>query len=151
MKSQPTTSAMPPVTDPPDAAWHALSIEDVLSRLGASRQGLDAARAAERLTRFGPNAMVRGRRESWLEEFAESFTEPLQLLLILVAVLSFVFGERGGAIAILGVILLSAAVETTRDASRAGHRGAGRAVSPARTGLAGRRRRDGAGCRGGAG
>lgn len=115
MKSQPTTSAMPPVTDRPDAAWHALSVEHVLGRLDASRQGLDAERAAERLTRFGPNAMVRGRRESWLEEFAESFTEPLQLLLILVAVLSFAFGERGDAFAILGVILLSAAVETTSE------------------------------------
>ncbi|MGW6195546.1 cation-translocating P-type ATPase [Kribbella sp. NPDC055110] len=98
-----------------DIEWHALPADESLHRLDARRDGLSTAEAADRLNRFGGNSLAKRKQESWLEEFAESFLEPLQLLLVAVAVLSFVFGERGDAFAILGVILLSAAVETTSE------------------------------------
>jgi Ca2+-transporting ATPase len=88
---------------------------DALGRLDAGRNGLSTTQAAERLARLGPNTIAKRRQESWLEEFAESFTEPLQFLLVAVAVLSFVFGEHRDAFAILGVIVLSAAVETASE------------------------------------
>ena len=114
MKSQPGP-ATPAAAARPEVAWHALPPKDVEAGLGVSQDGLSSAQASQRLTRFGRNALNGRRRESWLEEFAESLTEPLQLLLVTVAVLSFVFGEHGDGFAILGVILLSAAVETTSE------------------------------------
>ncbi len=115
MSSPPSRLTTAPLVERPDVGWHALPVEDVLRRMGVSRDGLSAAEARQRLTRFGANAMAGRRGESWLHEFAESFTEPLQLLLVVVAVLSFVFGEHGDGFAILGVIVLSAAVETTSE------------------------------------
>ncbi|MEC5181541.1 cation-translocating P-type ATPase [Arthrobacter sp. CG_A4] len=111
-------------THPPAGAgpaWHAMAADEALTTLGSGREGLSSRRAGELLDRNGPNRQHPRKQESWLEEFLESFTEPLQLLLIVVAVLSFVFGELMDALAILGVIVLSAAVETTSEvrASRA--------------------------------
>jgi Ca2+-transporting ATPase len=92
--------------------WHSLLVEDTLVALGATRAGLTSSRAEELLRSSGPNRLSLKKQDSWIEEFFESFTEPLQLLLVGVAVLSFVFGELGDALAILGVIILTATVET---------------------------------------
>ena len=37
--------------------WHALDADDVLQQLAATREGLGADEAAERLRRHGPNAL----------------------------------------------------------------------------------------------
>ena len=95
-----------------ESSWHSLSVEATLVVLGADRAGLTSARAEELLRSSGPNRLFMKKQDSWIEEFFESFTEPLQLLLVAVAVLSFLFGELGDALAILGVIILTAAVET---------------------------------------
>ncbi|QRP50285.1 cation-transporting P-type ATPase [Amycolatopsis sp. FDAARGOS 1241] len=96
----------------PAAAWHALSAEAVLDRLKSGPNGLPAAERARRLDRFGPNTPIRRKPEPWWHELAESFTEPLQLLLIAVAVLSAIFGELRDAIAIGTVVAVVAVVET---------------------------------------
>ena len=93
-------------------AWHSRSVEDTLVALGVDRAGLTSVRAEDLLRSSGPNRLSVKKQDSWIEEFFESFTEPLQLLLIAVAVLSFLFGELGDALAIIGVIILTAAVET---------------------------------------
>ncbi len=87
-----------------EARWHALDAGAVLARLGSGPSGLPDAEHARRLAACGPNRPEGERkREPWWEEMGESFTEPLQLLLIVVAVLSAVFGELRDAIAIGGV------------------------------------------------
>src|SRR3978361_2135412 len=50
-----------------------------------------------------------------LEELVESVVEPLQLLLVLVGVLSAIFGELRDAIAIFAVIALVSAVEAISE------------------------------------
>jgi Ca2+-transporting ATPase len=104
--------AVSKVTDGYTPSWHSLPVEDTLVALGADGAGLTSARAQELLRLSGPNRLSIKKQDSWIEEFFESFTEPLQLLLIAVAVLSFLFGQLGDALAILGVIILTAAVET---------------------------------------
>lgn len=97
------------------ADWHATSFEDAFRRLEASQTGLTSSEAKRRLERFGPNKLVREERESLLAELGESVFEPLQLLLIAVGVLSFVFGEARDAIAIFVIIGAVAAIETTTE------------------------------------
>ncbi|MCR6494530.1 cation-translocating P-type ATPase [Cellulomonas sp. P24] len=97
------------------AAWHALPPGDVATMLGVDDQGLSSARAEQVALEHGLNLAAPPRRESWLRALVESFIEPLQLLLVAVAVLSFVFGEAVDGLAILGVIVLSAAVETASE------------------------------------
>jgi Ca2+-transporting ATPase len=101
--------------DRPDAQWHTLETDAVLDRLETGPDGLSDAERARRLARFGPNAAVGRKKEPWWEELAESFTEPLQLLLIAVAVLSAVFGELSDAIAIAVVIAIVAVMETVTE------------------------------------
>jgi P-type Ca2+ transporter type 2C len=60
------------------------------------------------------------RPEPFVKELLESFTEPLQLLLLLVAVLSAVFGELSDAIAIFVVIVAVVVTETVTE-TRAAH------------------------------
>jgi Ca2+-transporting ATPase len=103
-------------------AWHALDSAAVLARTGSGTAGLTDAERARRLAVQGPNLAEGNRkRESWLEELAESVTEPLQLLLIAVAALSAVFGQLRDAIAISAVIAAVAVTETVTEvrASRA--------------------------------
>lgn len=81
----------------------------------ASASLREAPRYAER---YGPNTAADRKADSLLAELVESVTEPLQLLLIAVGVLSAVFGQLSDAAAIFVVIVV---IETTTDlrASRA--------------------------------
>src|SRR5438067_2975333 len=81
-------------------AWHALSATAVLDNLETGPTGLPDDERARRLGRYGPNMPTARKPEPWWKELAESFAEPLQLLLIAVAVLSAIFGEPSDAIAI---------------------------------------------------
>jgi Ca2+-transporting ATPase len=96
-------------------AWHALDVGSVLSRLSTTPQGLDDRERAARRARFGPNAVRTRKPKRWPTELAESVTEPLQLLLIVVAVLSAIFGELRDALVIAAVIATVAVLETATE------------------------------------
>jgi P-type Ca2+ transporter type 2C len=99
-----------------EACWHSLDVHTTLTRLRARPDGLPDAERGRRLARYGPNTPEGQRkREPWWEELGESFTEPLQLLLIAVAVLSAVFGEVRDAIVIAVVIAAVAVTETVTE------------------------------------
>lgn len=102
-------------------AWHALDIQDIMLRLDITEEGLTEAQRAQRLAYYGRNELTRGKDQSWWAALLKSFTEPLQLLLVAVAVLSAVFGEPADAIAIGAVILVVVVLETVteRRAARA--------------------------------
>jgi Ca2+-transporting ATPase len=101
-------------TDPATAmprSWHADSAEETAATLGSSPGGLSEQEAARR-----PVAGVEpAKRDGFWEELGESLTEPLQLLLIAVGVLSAVFGELSDAIAIFVVIVMVALTETISE------------------------------------
>ncbi len=99
--------------------WHALPAGRVLELAGSADGGLTGAEAAARLAAAGANETAPVREEGFWEELAESFREPLQLLLIVVAVLSAVFGELRDAAAIAVVIVAVALTETITE-QRAG-------------------------------
>src|SRR6266540_3851797 len=100
---------------PPAAGWHAVSAQEVLEGQGSAAQGLRQAQAARRLERVGPNSVEEGHRESLPEALLESLREPLQLLLIVVGVLSAIWGELRDAIAIFAIIAAVAGVETASE------------------------------------
>jgi len=86
--------------------------EQVLVELQASGDGLSSSQAALRR----PAIAAAGRRiPRWLGELGESLVEPLQLLLLVVGVLSAVFGELRDAIAIFVVIAAVVIIETVTE------------------------------------
>src|SRR5689334_921565 len=100
---------------PSQPDWHAVDAAAVLDRLDASAAGLPAGERARRLARYGPNAPAAPKKDSVLEELLEAATEPLQLLLLAVGVLSSVFGHLEDAIAIFVVIALVVITEAVTE------------------------------------
>lgn len=103
------------------AMWHSMPSETVLNVLNTSSAGLEDEERPARLTRFGSNVPQGRKREAWWQEVLESLLEPMQLLLIAVAVLSGVFGSLTDALAIGALVLVVVALESVSEirASRA--------------------------------
>lgn len=85
-----------------EGRWHVLDAQDVLAQLHTGQYGPSDGERAARLACYGPNTREGPRKqEPWWQELGESLAEPLQLLLIAVAVLPGgrpVGGLRSGVI-----------------------------------------------------
>src|SRR3954451_14285757 len=107
-----------PVSRPTDraslAGVHAEPPSVVWRRVGSRPDGLTAEEGARRRGTTTPRP-ERSRAAAVLGELIESLVEPLQLLLIVVGVLSAIFGELRDAIAIFVVIALVSAVEAISE------------------------------------
>jgi len=89
-------------------AWHNLSIDETLERLGTASNGLSKDEAHRRLEKYGPNELVKTRRTSALKLFLEQFSNTLVIILIIAAVVSAVLGEWIDAAVILLIVFLNA-------------------------------------------
>jgi magnesium-transporting ATPase (P-type) len=81
----------------------ALSIADVLARLGSTADGLSGDEAARRLVAVGPNA-VRSHRVQPLMILGRQLRSAVLILLAVTAFVSFFLGERTSTV-VIGVIL----------------------------------------------
>jgi Mg2+-importing ATPase len=81
-------------------------IPEILQRLGVTANGLTDEEAAERLEVFGANEVAQERHHGWLERLWQASLNPLVILLILLAILSFATGDfRAGTVMLLMVVL----------------------------------------------
>lgn len=105
----------------PGVAWHSMSNDAVLDELNTTPSGLSEEERQTRLRQFGPNTLRGRKREPWWKEVLECLVEPMQLLLIGVAVLSGIFGSLADALAIGALVLVVVALESISEirASRA--------------------------------
>src|SRR5262247_1004815 len=75
-----------PASAPPDrdaAAWHALSVDEVVRRLTTdTTRGLDAAEAARRLQQYGPNRLPEGKKRGPFMRFFSQFNNILVYVLL---------------------------------------------------------------------
>jgi Mg2+-importing ATPase len=106
---------------PPEAYW---SVEpaELLRELEATPEGLSTAEAAERLEVFGANVLQARARASDLSIFLSQFKNPIILLLLVAAVVSFFLGDHVSAIIIVSIVVVSGALGFWQE------RGAARAV-----------------------
>jgi len=92
-------------------AWHCLSTGEVASHLGTDpRRGLTEDEAAERLRRFGPNALPDPERRSILRMVVDQFRDFMILVLVAAAIVSGMVGEPSDTIAIVVIVLLNAVI-----------------------------------------
>ncbi|MFZ0091536.1 MAG: cation-transporting P-type ATPase [Solirubrobacteraceae bacterium] len=96
--------ALPVHAEPPAVVWE---------RTGSRPSGLRLEEVA--LRRTAAVRTDRGNTSAVLGEVVESVVEPLQLLLVVVGVLSAIFGEIRDAVAIFSVIVLVSAVEAISE------------------------------------
>jgi Mg2+-importing ATPase len=87
-----------------DAA--AASAEEVLATVGSAATGLAGTEAANRLARFGPNAVRSHHARPW-QVLARQLRSPLLMLLAVTAFASFFLGQRSDALIIGAILVLS--------------------------------------------
>ncbi|MDZ7376638.1 MAG: HAD-IC family P-type ATPase, partial [candidate division KSB1 bacterium] len=91
-------------------AWHAMPIEEVLSRLNSSENGLSHDEVNRRLEQFGFNTLPVQEPPGLLKVFLLQFLHPLIYILLAAAVASLVIGEVVDAAFIMIVILLNSSL-----------------------------------------
>jgi Ca2+-transporting ATPase len=88
--------------------WHASDAAAALQRLGSGHSGLDAAEAAARRQRLGPNLLPQAPPPSALAMLARQFADFMIGVLLVAAAISAAIGEPVEAIAIVAIVVLNA-------------------------------------------
>jgi len=95
--------------------WHKLDSAALFKELGTSADGLPAAEAAERLAKYGPNALKEKPKRSPLAMFMDQFRDFMIMVLVAAAVISGVIGELLDTVIILAIVLLNAIMGFTQE------------------------------------
>ncbi len=90
--------------------WHSLSIEEVLSRLRSSTQGLVEKDALVRQMHAGRNQLPRVKRSSIWTLVLRQLSSTLIVILLAASVISYFIGEPIDALFILGAVLINVIV-----------------------------------------
>lgn len=112
-----THGAAPP--QPATVAWHSLSDEACLTKLGSSATGLTGSEATDRRHRHGLNVLPAPARPTLSALFLRQFRSPLIYLLLAAAAVSAVLHEPSDA-AFIGIVLTINAVIGAVQEGRAG-------------------------------
>ena len=91
------------------AAWHAISVDEVVSRLGTDgAKGLDPADAAARLHKYGSNRLPEGKRRGPLPRLLAQFNNVLVYVLLGAGFSKLMLNLWVDASIIFGVVILNA-------------------------------------------
>ena len=100
----------------PGEKWHALPVEEVLSKLGVSvEEGLSVGEAERRLRSFGLNELPRGKRRSLLHMFAGQLYNAFIIVLLIAAAIATALGETLESTAIVAIVLMAAVLGTWQE------------------------------------
>ncbi|MBD3351315.1 MAG: HAD-IC family P-type ATPase [Candidatus Lokiarchaeota archaeon] len=106
--------------------WHAMDVEEVLSKLNASKNGLSEQDVADRQKKYGLNKIEIKEKYKILKMFVFQFTDFLVVLLIISGIISFYMGygdyvahgdikEIIDAIAIFSIVLINGLIGFVQD------------------------------------
>jgi Mg2+-importing ATPase len=88
-------------------SFWSLSATEILARLGATVNGLTAAEAKKRLTRYGANRLKPPKRSDVLTLLVGQFKSPIILILLFATCLSFALHNPIDATIILAIVIIS--------------------------------------------
>jgi magnesium-transporting ATPase (P-type) len=95
---------------PDDVAWHALSVEEAMRRLGSGGGGLTPGEAARRLAEHGPNRLPAVKGRSALRRFLAQFENLLIYILMAAGLVTALLGHLVDSAVIAGVVIVNAVV-----------------------------------------
>ena len=102
-------AAMGSTPRPEAIAWHAVNIDDAVKRLGTdTAKGLDTAEASQRLTKYGPNRLPEGKKQSAFMRFLHQFNNILVYVLLAAGFVKMMVGLWLDSAIILSVVILNA-------------------------------------------
>lgn len=91
--------------------WHAISDEEVLDKLKTDPEnGLNVDGVQNRLEQFGPNKVSKARRKSRLAMFLSEFTNPLVVVLLGAALITYLLDDYVDMAVIIAVVLINAII-----------------------------------------
>ena len=99
--------------------WYSKSIKQVLDELKVSpEKGLSGSEAKERLGKYGYNELKGAEKESLLMRFLEQMKDPMIIVLLVAAVLSFVssgFTDWVDSVIILLIVVVNAVISISQE------------------------------------
>ncbi|HEX2947529.1 MAG TPA: cation-translocating P-type ATPase [Clostridia bacterium] len=87
----------------------------VLESQETSPDGLNAAKSAERLQKYGRNKLAEGKKKPVLLRFLDQMKDPMVIVLIAAAVISGVVGELADMVIILAVVILNSILGVVQE------------------------------------
>lgn len=87
----------------------------VFERLQSSEGGLSEEEAAERLERHGPNVVTKEQRHGRLKLLYHACRNPLVILLVLLATVSYLTDDVWGAVVMLAMVILGVALRFIQE------------------------------------
>ena len=91
------------------------NIDKVYEKVNSSEKGLTSKEACKRLEENGKNILPRKKRPSIMELYLKEFSSPIELILLLTVIISFVVGEVIDAVVILFIILVDTIMGTYQE------------------------------------
>ncbi len=91
------------------------SAEVVFGELKTAAEGLTEKEARRRCALYGPNEVVEKRRTSVPLEILKRFVNPLVMLLIAIAIFSFVFGDRISTVIVMLMVAMSVTLSFVQE------------------------------------
>ena len=92
--------------------YYTLDTKEVLKNLDTSINGLTKEEVKNRLNKYGKNELPKQKKESIFELFMGELISPMEIILLVAVVLSFIVGEVFDAIALLIIILVDVIIGT---------------------------------------
>ena len=92
-----------------------IDIQHLFAELSASATGLNTDQAHQRQREYGQNTILASYHETVVAKFLKLFLSPLSLLLMFLALISYLTGEPTDALVILSIILLSTGLTALQE------------------------------------
>jgi Ca2+-transporting ATPase len=96
--------------------WYSLGAADALQRLDVQlEQGLSDSEAARRLEQYGPNELEEGEQANIFQMIFEQLTDPMVLILLGAATISFFLGDTKSVFAIMAIVTINAYIGVSQE------------------------------------
>src|ERR1700730_18577138 len=97
-------------------AWHAMTVDAAVKRLATDTgKGLDAAEAANRLQKYGPNRLPEGKKRGPFMRFLSQFNNILVYVLLGAGFNKLMLAQWSDAAMIVGVVILNAVLGLIKE------------------------------------
>lgn len=95
--------------------YYTKEIEEVMKEFQTSEDGLTSDQAKELLVKNGKNELPKPKQDSIIKLFFDQFKNPIELILVVTVILSFVAGETIDAIALIFIIMVDVLMGTYQE------------------------------------
>ena len=95
--------------------YYSKSIEEVMKTFNTSENGLSDDIAKELLIKNGKNELPKAKQDSIVKLFFDQFKNPIELILVVTVILSFIAGETIDAIALIFIIMIDVLMGTYQE------------------------------------